>query len=156
MIKVKTLTGKEIEIDIEPTDTIERIKERVEEKEGIPPVQQRCGTGLQACLQMLWLVVLHSALRAMLHAVLRHEATPTPSVVCHMALPWSSCADMHANMHCQQSPRGHPCSIAAAAQCFQASLFSQLVGRPLHSYQASCICGDTQALYPCLQAYLCW
>lgn len=42
MIKVKTLTGKEIEIDIEPTDTIERIKERVEEKEGIPPVQQRC------------------------------------------------------------------------------------------------------------------
>ena len=42
MIKVKTLTGKEIEIDIEPMDTIERIKERVEEKEGIPPVQQRC------------------------------------------------------------------------------------------------------------------
>ncbi|KAL6524210.1 NEDD8 protein [Orobanche minor] len=42
MIKVKTLTGKEIEIDIEPTDTIERIKERVEEKEGIPPVQQSC------------------------------------------------------------------------------------------------------------------
>lgn len=41
MIKVKTLTGKEIEIDIEPSDTIERIKERVEEKEGIPPVQQR-------------------------------------------------------------------------------------------------------------------
>ncbi|KAJ9526369.1 bi-ubiquitin [Haematococcus lacustris] len=41
MIKVKTLTGKEIEIDIEITDTIERIKERVEEKEGIPPIQQR-------------------------------------------------------------------------------------------------------------------
>ncbi|KAJ6774007.1 UBIQUITIN [Salix purpurea] len=40
MIKVKTLTGKEIEIDIEPNDTIDRIKERVEEKEGIPPVQQ--------------------------------------------------------------------------------------------------------------------
>ncbi len=41
MIKVKTLTAKEIEIDIEPTDTIERVKERVEEKEGIPPIQQR-------------------------------------------------------------------------------------------------------------------
>ena len=38
---MKTLTGKDIEIDIEPSDTIERIKERVEEKEGIPPVQQR-------------------------------------------------------------------------------------------------------------------
>jgi ubiquitin-like protein Nedd8 len=34
--------GKEIEIDIDPSDSIERIKERVEEKEGIPPVQQRC------------------------------------------------------------------------------------------------------------------
>lgn len=40
-IKVKTLTGKEIEIDIEPEDTVARIKERVEEKEGIPPPQQR-------------------------------------------------------------------------------------------------------------------
>ncbi|KAL5467544.1 hypothetical protein EMCRGX_G031792 [Ephydatia muelleri] len=36
LIKVKTLTGKEIDIDIEPND-----KERVEEKEGIPPPQQR-------------------------------------------------------------------------------------------------------------------
>nr|GEU43059.1 hypothetical protein [Tanacetum cinerariifolium] len=35
------LTRKEIEIDIEPTDTIDGIKERVEEKEGIPPVQQQ-------------------------------------------------------------------------------------------------------------------
>ncbi|KAH7978177.1 hypothetical protein HPB49_004729 [Dermacentor silvarum] len=30
-----------IEIDIEPNDKVERIKERVEEKEGIPPAQQR-------------------------------------------------------------------------------------------------------------------
>ncbi|KAJ5542960.1 ubiquitin-domain-containing protein [Penicillium sp. DV-2018c] len=71
LIKVRTLTGKEIELDIEPdykvsypptpmpshsfahnypTDDLRstqrlrcvaRIKERVEEKEGIPPVQQR-------------------------------------------------------------------------------------------------------------------
>ncbi|KAG0143580.1 hypothetical protein CROQUDRAFT_96077 [Cronartium quercuum f. sp. fusiforme G11] len=40
-IKVKTLTGKEIELDIEPEDLISTVKERVEEKEGIPPSQQR-------------------------------------------------------------------------------------------------------------------
>ena len=40
-IKVKTLTGKEIELDIDATDKVARIKERVEEKEGIPPAQQR-------------------------------------------------------------------------------------------------------------------
>ncbi|KAK7205070.1 ubiquitin-related domain-containing protein, partial [Myxozyma melibiosi] len=31
----------QIELDIEPTDLVSRIKERVEEKEGIPPSQQR-------------------------------------------------------------------------------------------------------------------
>ncbi|KAG4090394.1 CBN-NED-8 protein [Neocallimastix lanati (nom. inval.)] len=41
LIKIKTLTGKEIDIDIEPSDQIARIKERIEEKEGIPPPQQR-------------------------------------------------------------------------------------------------------------------
>lgn len=41
LVKVKTLTGKEIELDIEPNDNIQRVKERVEEKEGIPPQQQR-------------------------------------------------------------------------------------------------------------------
>ncbi|CAL1539373.1 unnamed protein product [Lymnaea stagnalis] len=35
------MTFLQIEIDIEPTDKVERIKERVEEKEGIPPQQQR-------------------------------------------------------------------------------------------------------------------
>ncbi|KAJ5750644.1 hypothetical protein N7533_007672 [Penicillium manginii] len=37
LIKVRTLTGKEIELDIEPDYKVARIKERVEEKEGIPP-----------------------------------------------------------------------------------------------------------------------
>ncbi|TAQ89630.1 hypothetical protein B7494_g2047 [Chlorociboria aeruginascens] len=41
LIQVRTLTGKEIELDIEPEYTVQQIKEKVEEKEGIPPVQQR-------------------------------------------------------------------------------------------------------------------
>lgn len=40
-IKVKTAAGKEIEIEIDPMDTINKIKERVKEKESIPPMQQR-------------------------------------------------------------------------------------------------------------------
>jgi ubiquitin-like protein Nedd8 len=38
---VRTLTGKEIELDIESDYKVAQIKEKVEEKEGIPPVQQR-------------------------------------------------------------------------------------------------------------------
>ncbi|CEP14074.1 hypothetical protein [Parasitella parasitica] len=40
-MNLQTLTGKEIDLDIEPNDKISRIKEIVEEKEGIPPPQQR-------------------------------------------------------------------------------------------------------------------
>ncbi|KIM26767.1 hypothetical protein M408DRAFT_330374 [Serendipita vermifera MAFF 305830] len=41
IIKVKTLTGKEIELDIDADDKIARIKEKVEEQSGVPPQQQR-------------------------------------------------------------------------------------------------------------------
>lgn len=35
------MTGRELEIDIDSKEKIICIKERVEEKEGIPPTQQR-------------------------------------------------------------------------------------------------------------------
>ncbi|CAL4923579.1 unnamed protein product [Urochloa decumbens] len=40
-IKVKTLSGRVIDVDVEPTDLVGRIKERVEEQVGIPTEQQR-------------------------------------------------------------------------------------------------------------------
>lgn len=41
IIKVKTLTGKEIAVELKSDAPIYRIKQLLEEKEGIPPSQQR-------------------------------------------------------------------------------------------------------------------
>ncbi|XP_053444947.1 ubiquitin-60S ribosomal protein L40-like isoform X1 [Nycticebus coucang] len=102
-IFVKTLTGKTITLEVEPSDTIENVKAKIQDKKSIPPDQQR----------LIFFQITTSREESTLHLMLYLRGGIIKPSLCQLAQKYNCEKMIYRKCHA----RLHPCAVNCHKKC---------------------------------------